>query len=737
MIAYARRRTCDLFRSNVFRYARVDEGNRGAQRVPEGSFAHLQYLPIEQEAVQRIIELLRDSERFHDASPQVAIYLCRTALEGLCRAVERSRNLGGDHFVTRGQAERFDSIIAHCEGTGRWQEARVWKEYRFRNGRWNRVTHGQAMATAADALLELQFWHSMSWRLCFLSTPALGETVPRYVRPIGIQSEIESYRSGAVNRGLEERLQKEEELRRAAERRVKDATERLHDAERSIQEAKAASDQLHAQLALSNSSALERELEIATAKLHELEQDCDRLRDEVDLSEALQADISRELERLRQAEQSKDEQLVGMRAELDRMRALESEKAVSEQAARLHAARADEELAKARAENEYLREQQQDSPASEKLQALLRQSEHRVRELVQKGQGLVQDVERYREEREAAVARAGDLESQVARLRDEIAEEAEGRAGLERAEARRSRYERDYPGVEQAHEFFRAAIEGDQDGPLPPLSALKNFLDLGSDRYARRFQASHASEACTVRVISLQDGVPDEERCRAWKVEEWNLSRSDILLGHGGIARLILACEREKPGFCVFARPTCSLLSEFGSLGKTLRISSALRFAEGLIEDLAARARARMSVSWPDLHAIGVCQGKSVMLEPTAPHFGDLGPPRYLGKSAADCVYLGRDELESGWTFAVSHALLRLTGAISRSAPASACLGSHTEQSLQLHLEECRRACDQPIALVPLRELAGTLIAATSATSEAQPALEELLRAIRAPLTER
>jgi len=72
------------------------------------------------------------------------------------------------------------------------------------------------MATAADALLELHFWHSMSWRLCFLSTPALGESAPRYVRPIGIQSEIESYRSGAVKRGLEERLQKEEELRRAA-----------------------------------------------------------------------------------------------------------------------------------------------------------------------------------------------------------------------------------------------------------------------------------------------------------------------------------------------------------------------------------------------------------------------------------------------------------------------------------------------------------------------------------------
>ena len=710
--------------------------------MPNPSFAHVQRLPIASGAIERISELLRDAERFHDASPQVSIYLCRAALEVLCRAVESDRKLADNGLSPPGQAARFESIIADCERDGDWREARLWKAFRSRNGTWNRVTHGEVAATSQHALSELQFWHAHSWRLCFLANPAVGEVAPPYTQPLGIQRELESYRSGEYRSEISARLGKETRLREDAERKYADLQEQLKASEAGIAEARAALEQLRGQVARSDASALQEEMATATARLSELEaarveveRECEKLREDARRSEVLHLEFTRELGRLREAESSKDEQLARMRIEVDRLRAVQSDKAASEQRARDQAAQAERDLRKALADNDDLRKRHRESPASEQLQSLLAHSERRVRELTERGQVLTHEVDRYRAEREEALTRAADLETQVGRLREEIAVETEERIGLERAEARRRRYDREYPGIERAHHFFDTAIEGDGEGSLPPLSGLINFMDLGVDRYARRLEASHETGSCTVRVIRAHSNVPEAERCRAWGVEQWNLSRIEGLRGRDGIARLVAYSVPDKPGFCAFVRPECSLLADFGRSGKRLRLSSALLFAQAFLEDLVARARERMSVCWPDIHAVGVRMGGAILLEPTAPHFGDLGPPRFIEMNAADCVNLSRDELEAGWTHAVSHALLRVVGAVPVSAPTGAPLKSLGAPSLRLHLEECRRCCDVPIALPSLRQLADILVAATGDTGGVPPTFEELHGAIRAPLT--
>jgi hypothetical protein len=168
-----------------------------------------------------------------------------------------------------------------------------------------------------------------------------------------------------------------------------------------------------------------------------------------------------------------------------------------------------------------------------------------------------------------------------------------------------------------------------------------------------------------------------------------------------------------------------------------LRLATALRFSIVLADDLAARAQARMSVSWPDLHALGVQQGGPRLLEPTAPHFGDMGPPEDLEKTAGHCVELSRDELEAGWAYVVAHATLRVIGVLPSGAISPALVEGLDRHWLRIHLEEMRRACDEPIAQSALDELAISLIGVMQERGSKQPCLEDLLKAMRAPLRAR
>ena len=420
---------------------------------------------------------------------------------------------------------------------------------------------------------------------------------------------------------------------------------------------------------------------------------------------------------------------------MDRLKQIESDKAESERNAREQAQKTENKLAAARTDNETFRQRQESSPHSAQIQELLRQSERRVTELAERERSLSGEVERYKRERNEAVGQVEGIEAQVCQLRDEIASEIEARQQLEQAEARRRRYEDEYPGVEQAHEFFRSAIEGDAEGALPPFSDLANFVDLGFDRYARRLEASHTSGPCTLRVISVRPGVGDHERRRAWEVEARNISRMDDLRDRSGIARLVDSGVEQKPGFSLFARENSPLLSEFGASGRRLRLATALRFGIAFAADLAARAQARMAVSWPDLHAVVVRQGAPRLLEPIAPHFGDLGPPEDLQLTAAHCVELSRDELEAGWAYAVAHATLRVIGVLPSGEVSPARVEDLDRRWLRMLLEELRRACDEPIARTALDELAGLLVGVMQERGGKQPCLEDLIRAMRNPLS--
>jgi hypothetical protein len=683
-------------------------------------------------ASEQVADMLDCAGICRDASPGLASFLCQTALERLCRAVTAASDCGQRQVQLDGLNEQLEWIVKDCEVTGRVAEGRIWERFRLQSGAWSRLRY----ATPKSVIAQLLFWHSTSWDLACIHDPSLRGCSPLHEPLHGLQGGFNTYCSGRYGVILKTLLQEQTQFGKHAESLYTTTESNFRDVAQRAEQARAAMAQLERQVVAFDSNPLPGELGGKAEESCELEvkraelaQECERLRNDVLRSEVLRKQLALELERLAQAEQSNNEQLEELRVQL--------EKAASGRTPEANAQKAEQELAAARRENEAVPMRQESSPRSAQIKELLRNSERRVVELAEKERRLLGEVERYLRERNEAVGRAEVVELQLRQLRDELACEAEVRQQLERAEARRRRYEYEYPGIERAHEFFQSAIEGDNDGALPPLSGLCDFRDLGFDRYARRQEASHASGACTLRVISVRPGVGNLERCRAWEIEAWNLSRMGELPARLGVAQLVESAARDRPGFSLFHRPNSPLLSSFGFECRTLRLATALRFSLALAEVLAARAQARMSASWPDFHAVAVQQGAPRLLEPTAPHFGDLGPAEDLEKTADHCVELSRDKLEAGWAFAVAHAMLRVIGVLPSGRLSEASVDCLDRRWLRTRLEELRRACDEPISQTALDVLAVSLIDVMQGRSCKHNCLDDLLKAIRDPLSAR
>jgi hypothetical protein len=428
------------------------------------------------------------------------------------------------------------------------------------------------------------------------------------------------------------------------------------------------------------------------------------------------------------------QRLSELEAELTRQRQRASDQSESEQAIAAELKQARRDLEEATATVKALSARRPESSVSPELQKMLLAAEGRAADFASKADALAAQLSSARAERESAQERVSILEETFIALRGEIKKALDARESLERAERRRLRYEREYPGIERAHEFFQASIEGDDHGPLPPLDGLDSAIELPADRYASRFESVFCGASCTLRVIRVHAGVGTEERCRAWEIEATNLSRLTQLRGRSGIAGLISGGVEGKPGFAVFERSTSFVLSQFGSGGKGLRLTAALCFTDALYSELSARAAANMSVSWPDLDAIGVRGSLPVLLEPSAPHAGNLGPPEWIGRSADQCRQMTREELERGWTYALAHAILRSTAFLPTTCQADVLRTPIQEAHLRSFLEEGRRRCDEPLSLDAVRELAPVLVGALEIEGRKRPLLEQLVFALRAPL---
>jgi hypothetical protein len=345
---------------------------------------------------------------------------------------------------------------------------------------------------------------------------------------------------------------------------------------------------------------------------------------------------------------------------------------------------------------------------------------------------ILTDAANQAEERcEAAQATADRLQRNIEKLHETVADESAGRARSERQIRRLRRYADGYPGIKGAPEFFAEALRGDEDGLLPPFDSLGEIRLLGSDPYALRFEAVHPEGTVTLRVIAGNGRLGAESCAQAWECESRNIRELQELRGRTGLARVVLAPDEDRPGFVAFQRPSASTLVEFGRRGRRLQLAPAVRFSLAMLDDLAARDRRGMVVSWPDLGTVALTKdGKPLMLEPTATHFGDLGPEGMRELDVKAARDMGKDSIERGWSYVLAHALLRVSGLLDAGPGPTSLRDCSDPRDLRDQLEEARHAADDPIRRSTIPGMAETIVACLNPVDRPLPdALVDLLRA--------
>jgi|GEM_PF-3204585 len=456
-------------------------------------------------------------------------------------------------------------------------------------------------------------------------------------------------------------------------------------------------------------------------------------RTELDAAARHAGELDCELQRLRNAERPQAEELQSLREQLATARSTYDSCVKTEEFIRSNLQQVQKKLSLAIEENQLLRRRKPISIYEGELGELLLHSDANIQRLKENQRDLEAESLGNRVEQSFAEAQTKALASKVEALEARLQQEIAIREESERRVERSRRYADHYPGIGSAAEFFAESIYGDEYGALPPFDNLSGFCDLGSDPFANRFEATHPEGACTLRVIGRNSLLGAHLAERAWEIETTNIKTLLELGDRKGLARILLAPDELSPGFVAFERPNCPCLLQYGERGLVLGLVPALRFVNALMAELAARDQQDIVASWPDLRALAVCGGLPLLLEPSATHFGDLGPPDMTALSADDNRKMNREEIESAWNYVLAHAFLRTSGLWAVNGPAVS-RTAVTERGLRLKLEDLRRACDAPVDLDSLRALASVLPQALDRSPSARPPFERTIKAFRALL---
>ena len=718
----------------------MSDPTRPANQIRRGNFEHLLRLnTLQPSKLAHAVSQLERAEGMHQYSPQAAVMLCRMVLELLARQFEGQLQLGLEMEVCAQQGARLVAIRDHYRSKGNSTLRRAWDDFARLNRSWNQVAHSNADATATDALKSLSEFHRLTVEICNeLSGERINST---YRAPPGLLGDVEelgaiSAKVGKLEGALAVERRRADDAHAAAEIARERQVQVAHDAAA----ARADAERLRAKIASDDTEELRaairraeaREAELLTRQA-EMERESEALREDKRISDQQSADLNRELESLRQVEQRGAKELAEARSQLSAVEQDLQDLSDREQENTANVESVQARLRLALAESESLKQQQSNGAHADLLRELLLVSEAKLRELMERQRELEQDSRQKGDERKEAVARVQILEQGLERLSEAADRAAAGRRAAERLLASSRRYLDEYPGIEHASAFYAESIH-DAEGPLPPFDSLSEIALLGSDAYADRYEATHPDGACTLRVIMQLPSREDAEVHRAWHIEMRNLSKLAELRDRKSIARTLQSPLPGRPGFAVFERPNYPCLGEFGRNGRSLGLAAALRFARAFQADLAARESFGLVCSWPDLCAVAVREGLPLLLEPSAAHFGDLGPPDMIPLSVDKCRFMSREQVECAWVYVLSHAFLRLIGVLPADAGVSSASARVTERGLRLHLEELRQSSDVPIGHAPTRALATLLVSGLGLDAEIRPRLRVFDEGLRAPL---
>lgn len=682
---------------------------------------------------------LRRAEWIHKIAPEPCIMQCRSASEVLARAFQTHLSTPAARVSGLSLSDVFRALAAESRRQSCHVASRAWLEMPNLYRDWSEVVHANVGATSDTAIRALRSLHKLA---ADLHKDYCAGPPPQFCTPNAL-ADI------AAIAGMHAELKKAHAEKKAFERMAVEKEAECLDLRRRETELAKRHDKASAEV-----QDLRTRIGAGAAP-NSLRRRADELEQKVRQHETQRQSLASQLKQADDSRREAEHKAAQMETRIEQLeRDREAQKSVirqlEESLSNASLALADARVDVDRITREMASSRSQGEQAATELQAALRD-----RDNLQRRQATGDHSKQLAELLQRSEQRVGDFESQVARLADENADKEsqllvarkqstalettvqELRQGLnqmrhESAEARTelsrlAAYRTSYPHAAEAVPAFLHALLYAQPEPLPPFQQLSNVVAIPADPYYERHHASHANQACTVRIATRRTDRPIEDLLDAWRLERFNLGYVGDLDHRRGIARLLLIADPERPGFSVFARPSAPLLGEFGRGARRHSLRHSARVALSLLQEIKACWDAGMITSWPDIDSIALQGDYAIMLDPVASHFGDLGPPHYVERRSSDARYLSEHEMAAALAFVAANAFFRVVGLLPPRQRLSAEL---PPRSATDYLLEARRAETQAVDNAATERLAALMAAATQGAAARRPSLSDLKNAL-------
>ena len=680
-----------------------------------------------------VLTNLTHAEAIYLIAPGPSIGACRTAAECLSRRFEVRLGLYTANSTIASQGERWRELVDASARAQQWNARKAWVEFKRLYRIWSDVVHGTTVANQQIALDALKEFHAQVGFL--VADYCSGVKATSYRTPVAIHDILHSHaRLIQELRGASEQYRAILETHRADAEIWKKRAQKAEEAQRTEHQRLKELTELPMQA--SPSKALELELDQVRTRLAVLATDLELSRDHQKRSEAAREEAVRQanllqdridiLERFESESQGRVETLQGALAlaedEVAKSRVREAEILSQSEGLQRTLEETASNLDAARGEAETLRSLQAAGDRSEVLKTMLERSEAQVmalsvreRELIADQKGKAIELKAAHDESKALARDIGSLKSDLAQLRTEA---DELNSELDRLDA----YKRYYPdSPERVSSFLRKLLLAQRQ--VPPFECITEAIELPRDSYYDRFLASYQQHPCTVRIRTDRSNRPLDDLLEGWNIEASNLQRISRLRSRPGIASLLSVADPDRPGFSVFERPSSVLLDEFGFGGRRLVLPDAIAVVISLLDELTERDAAGIVASWPDAVSVAVQQRTVVLIDPVASHFGDLGPPEYIERSARQVKYFDEAEFSAGHAYAVAHAFVRLTGLLRAGATPNSIARLRWVSD---QLSELRRQSNEPIDRARLQIMADRITASLDSDWRSRPSLRDL-----------
>lgn len=291
---------------------------------------------------------------------------------------------------------------------------------------------------------------------------------------------------------------------------------------------------------------------------------------------------------------------------------------------------------------------------TQRYKEMLKDSEMNAKKIALRRTQAEEERDLARKAAETANIQLGVFGAEIARLQTDAQSTASSLAETRTEIARIRRYPEEYPDFDGAASFFEESLLSPRE-PMSPFIGVRLVSDLTLDRFAARFQAVLDGAACTIRIVRNDADRDASADCRdAWVIEAQNAAKLTGAPGGVGLVSVLRTASKSQPGFIVLNRTNGIPLALAAGPDLQRSLPEVTSILDSFLRALKERERVQLFALLPDADAVAIRGCAVTLLEPTAVHSGDLGPPEFKDVQPRAIFQLTQSEMHAGWVFAAA-----------------------------------------------------------------------------------